>query len=116
MAETAHSISSDDGKMTVPDDGKIVASEDESPVTTRERLPPISIRHLSPEERLRLEQKMRKKIDLRLMPMLILMYILNYLDRNNIAAARLAGLESELNLTSTQYQVRSPPTHNVQHA
>lgn len=29
---------------------------------------------------------------------------LNYLDRNNIAAARLAGLEDELNLHGTQYQ------------
>ena len=40
--------------------------------------------------------------------MIILMYIMNYLDRNNIAAARLAGLqdppsEGGLNLTSTQY-------------
>lgn len=101
MAETPHSIPSDDGK--------IVASEDEIPAASREqRLPPIGIRHLSPEERLRLEEKMRRKIDFRLMPMMILMYILNYLDRNNIAAARLAGLEGELNLTSTQYQVCSP--------
>lgn len=44
-----------------------------------------------------------RKIDLRLLPMVILMYILNYLDRNNIAAARLAGLESDLSLTGTQY-------------
>lgn len=29
---------------------------------------------------------------------------MNYLDRNNIAAARLAGLETDLNMTSTQYQ------------
>ena len=35
--------------------------------------------------------------------MLVIMYIMNYLDRNNIAAARLAGLEEELNLSSTQY-------------
>ena len=35
--------------------------------------------------------------------MIVLMYIMNYLDRNNIAAARLAGLEDELNLSSTQY-------------
>ena len=34
---------------------------------------------------------------------LVLMYVMNYLDRNNIAAARLAGLEEELNLSSTQY-------------
>jgi hypothetical protein len=38
------------------------------------------------------------------------MYIMNYLDRNNIAAARIAGphgkgLEDELGMTSSQYQV-----------
>ena len=38
--------------------------------------------------------------------MIILMYVMNYLDRNNIAAVRLAGLQAELDLSSTQYQVR----------
>jgi hypothetical protein len=28
----------------------------------------------------------------------------NYLDRNNIAAVRLAGLQDELNLSGTEYQ------------
>ena len=51
------------------------------------------------------EGKLRSKIDKRLMPMVIIMYIMNYLDRNNIAAVRLAGLQDELNLSSTQYQV-----------
>lgn len=42
-------------------------------------------------------------------------YILNYLDRNNIAAARLAGLEEELNLHGTQYQTAGwfPPPQGV---
>lgn len=30
-----------------------------------------------------------------------------FLDRNNIAAVRLAGLQDELNLSSVQYQVSS---------
>ncbi|KAI5777933.1 major facilitator superfamily domain-containing protein [Geopyxis carbonaria] len=51
-----------------------------------------------------LERTLVRKIDARLLPMVVLMYILNYLDRNNIAAARLAGLEDELALTGTQYQ------------
>ena len=62
-----------------------------------------SFRHLPDHERLQLEALLVRKIDLRLLPMVILMYILNYLDRNNIAAARLAGLESDLSLTGTQY-------------
>jgi hypothetical protein len=68
---------------------------------------PEWIRNLSPEERLEVEEKLKRKIDLRLLPMVILMYIMNYLDRNNIAAARLAGLEEELGLTSVQYSVSS---------
>ena len=36
--------------------------------------------------------------------MIIIMYIMNYLDRNNIAAARLGGLEEDLNLIGNQYQ------------
>lgn len=103
MAETPLS---DDEKIAVFNDEKIAVSDDGvTPVAREQRLPPMSIRNLSPEERLRLETKMRRRIDIRLMPMLILMYILNYLDRNNIAAARLVGLDTELGLTSTQYQV-----------
>lgn len=65
--------------------------------------PPPIIKDLSTDERQQLELALVRKIDLRIMPILILMYVMNYLDRNNIAAARLAGLEDELELTSTQY-------------
>ncbi|KAL1869186.1 hypothetical protein VTK73DRAFT_3322 [Phialemonium thermophilum] len=51
-----------------------------------------------------MEKKLKRKIDLRLMPCIIIMYILNYIDRNNIAAARLAGLERDLHLSSVQFQ------------
>jgi hypothetical protein len=68
-------------------------------------VPPPLVAAMSQEQRIQAEAKMRKKIDTRLLPMIILMYIMNYLDRNNIAAVRLAGLQDELNLTSVQYQV-----------
>lgn len=71
--------------------------------TTPNRQPPPLVKDLSSDERQGLELALVRKIDLRLLPMIILMYIMNYLDRNNIAAARLAGLEEELELTSTQY-------------
>ncbi|KAF3058301.1 hypothetical protein GL218_05363 [Daldinia childiae] len=61
------------------------------------RMPEILTR-LTPEQRLELETRLRRKIDWRLLPMIILMYILNYIDRNNIAAAKLAGLPEDLNL------------------
>lgn len=48
-----------------------------------------------------------RKIDLRLLPAIVIMYILNYIDRNNIAAARLAHIEEDLNLSEDgqQFQV-----------
>ncbi|KAL2023161.1 hypothetical protein VTK56DRAFT_3767 [Thermocarpiscus australiensis] len=66
--------------------------------------PPEFIRNLTPEERERLETQLKRKIDTRLLPAIIIMYILNYIDRNNIAAARLAGLEQDLKLSSVQFQ------------
>ncbi|KAF2194415.1 pantothenate transporter liz1 [Zopfia rhizophila CBS 207.26] len=66
--------------------------------------PPPLVAQMSQEQRIEAENKLRRKIDIRLLPMIILMYIMNYLDRNNIAAVRLAGLQHELNLSSTQYQ------------
>ena len=73
---------------------------------TSRREPPSLIKDLSAEARAELERKLVRKIDLRLMPMIILMYIMNYLDRNNIASARVAGLQKDLNLNDTQYQVQ----------
>lgn len=85
------------------------ASLEDAPTITRTRKePPELIKHLSPEERQHRESALVRKIDFRLLPMIIIMYIMNYLDRNNIAAARLAGLQDPsskggLALTSTQY-------------
>lgn len=71
--------------------------------------PPPYVKSLSPEERHRVERALVRKIDIRLIPPIIFMYILNYLDRNNIAAARLAGLERDLKLVGTQYQTCMNP-------
>jgi len=43
--------------------------------------PPASLANISPEELDMLEKKLKRKIDLRLMPAIIIMYILNYIDR-----------------------------------
>ena len=80
-----------------------VTLDDPGTARRRREAPPL-VRDLSHEERARLERALVRKIDLRLLPMIILMYILNYLDRNNIASARLAGLETDLRLVGTQYQ------------
>ncbi|KAL5334759.1 major facilitator superfamily domain-containing protein [Aspergillus crustosus] len=50
------------------------------------------------------ELALRWKIDLRVFPVLIVLFILNFIDRNNFANARLQGLEEDLNLTDVEYQ------------
>ncbi|KAK9465394.1 major facilitator superfamily domain-containing protein [Lipomyces arxii] len=54
-------------------------------------------------EREEMEQKFKSKIDYAILPVVIAMYMMNYLDRNNIAAARLSTLVEDLSLTGTQY-------------
>ncbi|KAG6032939.1 hypothetical protein E4U41_007079 [Claviceps citrina] len=66
--------------------------------------PPEVIRRWTAEERHRHEKKLLRKIDLRVLPMIVTMYILNYIDRNNIASARFAGLEEDLKLNPSGTQ------------
>lgn len=42
---------------------------------------PEFIRNLTPEQRAELEKKLKRKIDYRLLPAIIIMYIMNYIDR-----------------------------------
>ncbi|KAL5507991.1 hypothetical protein ACEPAH_5609 [Sanghuangporus vaninii] len=54
------------------------------------------------EARKRLERKLLRKLDMRV-SILIIIYILNYIDRNNAAAARLRGFEEDLHLVGEQF-------------
>jgi MFS family permease len=57
---------------------------------------------MDPEHRRRVEKSLKRKLDLRC-SLFVVIYIMNYLDRNNIAAARLKGLQADLKVTNTQY-------------
>ncbi|KAI7153240.1 major facilitator superfamily transporter [Hortaea werneckii] len=59
----------------------------------------------SPEERRQQEKKLVRKIDVRLLPILFIMYILNYVDRNALPQARVQGLEDDIGLQGVQYNV-----------
>ncbi|KAH7002144.1 major facilitator superfamily domain-containing protein [Ilyonectria destructans] len=59
----------------------------------------------SPEERIAREKKFLRKIDFRLLPILIVMYIMNYIDRNAVPHARVQGLEEDLGLKGVQYNI-----------
>ena len=65
---------------------------------------PELLQHMTQEELKTLDKKTTRKIDLRLLPMLIILYIMNYIDRTAIANARLGTLEEDLNLVGNQYQ------------
>jgi hypothetical protein len=104
--ETTSSVPSKDMNKTSFDQLELV--EDVSvhnSVPGKQSRAPELVRNMTPEVREKLENSLRRKIDLRLLPMIVLMYILNYLDRNNIAAARLAGLETDLKMHGNQFQV-----------
>ncbi|CAI0650524.1 unnamed protein product, partial [Colletotrichum noveboracense] len=49
------------------------------------------------------EKALVRKIDFYLMPILWIMYILNYVDRTNIGNAKIAGMQKDLSLTDDGY-------------
>ncbi|KPI38095.1 putative transporter [Cyphellophora attinorum] len=60
---------------------------------------------LSEEERKKLDRTLMWKVDLWLIPWLSLLYLLSFLDRTNIGNARLAGMEADLNMEGTDYNL-----------
>ncbi|KAL2403804.1 hypothetical protein ABEF92_006889 [Exophiala dermatitidis] len=72
-------------------------------ISDRHQLP-TSLCNLSEEELDKMKRHLVRKLDMRLMGPLILMYIMNYLDRNAIAAAKISGIVEDLDLSDSQYQ------------
>jgi hypothetical protein len=62
-------------------DEKPATVEQEGRVVPQRLQVPEFIRNLTPEDRERLEKRLKRKIDARLLPAVIIMYILNYIDR-----------------------------------
>ncbi len=59
-----------------------IGAVDAEAAPVRSRLqPPEFLKNMPPEQRAELEAKLMRKIDYRLMPAIIIMYILNYIDR-----------------------------------
>ncbi|KAH6845864.1 MFS transporter [Chaetomium sp. MPI-CAGE-AT-0009] len=62
-----------------------------------------TLRDLSEEDMKALNKKVVRKIDWKMMPMLTVMFLMNYLDRINVSNARLAGLQEDSHMTDTQW-------------
>lgn len=61
-------------------------------------------RSYSPEYSCETERKLLRKIDTRLLPLVVVVYLFNYLDRNSITQARLYGLQEDTHVTGAVYQ------------
>lgn len=48
------------------------------------------------------EKKLIRKMDMHIVPLIIITYILSYLDRINIGNAKIAGMPADLHLHGTQ--------------
>ncbi|GMK56861.1 hypothetical protein CspeluHIS016_0307010 [Cutaneotrichosporon spelunceum] len=64
---------------------------------------PDSLAGLSEEEREEVAKRATRKIDIMLIPALTLLYLLNFLDRQNLSSAFVAGIAKDLGLSSQQY-------------
>ncbi|OCF34043.1 hypothetical protein I316_04390 [Kwoniella heveanensis BCC8398] len=62
---------------------------------------------MSPEEFEAAEKRLVAKIDRNLVPWMTLLFTMSFLDRINIGTAKLAGLNTDLGLTSLQYNTAS---------
>jgi len=50
-------------------------------------------------------KRLLRKVDLRLLPLLFVMWVLNFLDRSNLAQARLGKLEKDLGMHGTDFNL-----------
>ncbi|KAK8846631.1 hypothetical protein IAR55_005718 [Kwoniella newhampshirensis] len=100
MAQHDHPRSSLDSHRYVAntDDAKM---PDTMPDHSREAAEQIAT--LSKEEYLEMERRLLRKLDLKLIPWMTLLYLLSFIDRVNVGAAKLVGLTTELHLNSLQY-------------
>jgi MFS family permease len=64
---------------------------------------PESVRNLSDDEVKALNKRLVRKVDLFILPTIGILYILNYIDRQNLAAAKLQGIMEDLNMSTQQF-------------
>lgn len=59
------------------------------------------------------EKKLLRKMDLRLLPMLTLLYLLSFIDRGNIGNAKIEGLAEDLKLTARSSSTLASTSHVI---
>ena len=51
------------------------------------------------------ERRLLRKLDLRVLPVLWVLYLVNFIDRANIGNAKIQGMEKELKLTGQRFNI-----------
>ncbi|KAH8591454.1 putative MFS transporter [Bisporella sp. PMI_857] len=90
----------------MPNTDKVATADVDAESAFADKIPP-SIDGTSlaaPSERLE-EKALLRKLDINLIPIIMILYLFSFLDRVNIGNAKLYGLEKDLGLTGNQYQV-----------
>ncbi|CAG8206564.1 unnamed protein product [Penicillium salamii] len=64
---------------------------------------PRELAHLEGEGLVELERGLVRRLDSCLLPAVVILFLMNILDRNNIANAKIAGLPDTLGISNTQY-------------
>ncbi|RSH89851.1 hypothetical protein EHS25_001837 [Saitozyma podzolica] len=88
--------------MSVEANKEIVAASAEGRDVDVEADPKLEVSEEAKAHRAKVEKSLKRKLDARC-SLFVIIYILNYLDRNNISAARLKGLQADLKLSNTDY-------------
>ena len=91
-----------DPVLAVADDNVSISHAECQHGATDRRMPE-SLRSMSEDEIKTLEKKIVRKIDLLVLPTIGILYILNYIDRQNLAAAKLQGIMEDLNMSTQQF-------------
>lgn len=99
------SVMEDDKKRGVVFDAPVSAKTEVGQETSLEHVMYSDFASRSVQWKQEQEALLLKKIDWRLMPLLTLIYLLNYLDRANLAQARQGSLEKDLGMTGSDYNL-----------
>ncbi|KAK7210210.1 hypothetical protein V2G26_017388 [Clonostachys chloroleuca] len=87
---------------------KLMSPEDVRKVHSIENLPEndttsVALGTIADEEK---EARIAlRKADMRILPLLTVLYVFSFMDRSNIGNAKVAGMNKDLNLTGTQYNL-----------
>ncbi|KAJ5638897.1 MFS transporter [Penicillium herquei] len=91
-------IVNDSTKMMTEHDDSVLKVEDHAIAVM-----PHSLRGLTAEERNQIERRVVRKIDCIVLPIIMILYILNYIDRQNLSSAKLQNIMGDLNMSADQF-------------